>query len=51
MAKPKKYIVIDCERDGEFCHWTWEKPQTRSRIITIFADFARNDGMEYKRKH
>jgi hypothetical protein len=50
MAKPKKYIVIDCEQDGEFCHWTWEDPQTRSQIITIFHDFSKGDGMNYKRK-
>jgi hypothetical protein len=43
----RKYIVIDRDGSGgEFCHWTWDEPQTRSEILSLFRGFAKGDGME-----
>jgi hypothetical protein len=46
MAKPKKYIVIDEQVDSGLCFWTWEEPQTRSQILSVFRGFADNEDLE-----
>ncbi len=50
MRKQTRYIIIDGYAMG-FLEWTREKPLTRTQIITLFHQFARDEGMEYKRSH